>query len=267
MSLYPHTGAMEVTCGVFSKLILSALCLCVWAQVAEAAQQEVSLTNVAGTAHLTYAWLSAARAVQLSGPGIVLVIRPGDNLYEVNDRVETTATAPRYTRNDIYVSSSLAARIVQLAQQAELRVAAKQYAFQQRVEAQVAPPPVVQMHGTIVLNVQPLKGAEAVLVTGQAPPTAPVLITLLATLSSSLPNVLVSRHELQTNPDGTFQAIIPIGPDYTWRSWLNVLATSSPGITPASAKFFSTKQTMELTFRTKSSRVAFGSSLEFTHTP
>ena len=124
---------------------------------------------------------------------------------------------------------------MQLAQQAQLRIAAKQYAIQQRVEAAFAPPSV-ELHGAIVLNVQALKGAEALLVTGQAPPTAPVMITLLATLSSALPNVLVSRHELQASPDGTFQAIIPIGPDYTWRSLLNVLATSSPGVTSASAQ-------------------------------
>ena len=82
----------------FLQLILSALCLFVWAQTADAAQQEVSLTNVAGAAHLTYAWLSAARAVQHQRPRDRIGNLPGDNLYEVNDRVESTATAPRFTR-------------------------------------------------------------------------------------------------------------------------------------------------------------------------
>jgi hypothetical protein len=220
----------------FLQLMLSTLCLFACAQIAQAAQSEVSLVNVAGKAHLQYFWLTAARAVQLSGPGIVLVIRPGDNLYEVNDRVETTSTAPRYAGNDIYVSAALAAHIVRLAQQAESEVAAQQNEFRLRAQAATEAPTLPELHGAIVLNVAPLKGAEAVLVTGQAPPTAPVLITLMATLSSSLPNVLVSRHELQAGPDGTFQAIIPIGPDYTWRSFLNVLATSTPGVTSASAQ-------------------------------
>jgi hypothetical protein len=220
----------------FLQLGLFALCSLVCAQTAQAAQPEVSLVNVAGKAHLNYFWLTAASAVQLSGPGIVLVIRPGDNLYEVNDRVETTATTPHYKGNDIYVSATLAAHIVRLAQQAESDIAYQEDEARARAQAEMDATPVPAFHGAIVLNVAPLKGAEAVLVTGQAPPTAPVMITLLATLSSSLPNVLVSRHELQAGPDGTFQAIIPIGPDYTWRSFLNVLATSTPGVTSASAQ-------------------------------
>lgn len=218
----------------FLHLVLSLGLLLAWAQSAPAAQSEVSLTRVAGMANLSYSWLPVVGAVQLSGPGLIVVVRPGDNLYEVNDRVETTGTAPRYAGNDIYVTSSVAAHIVKLARQAQLQIASEQRAYE-AAQAQTVPP-VVELHGSIVLNVSPLKGAEAVLVSGQAPPMAPVLITLLATLSSSLPNVLVSRHELQAGPDGTFQAIIPIAPDYTWRSYLNVLATSAPGITSASAR-------------------------------
>jgi hypothetical protein len=220
----------------FLQLVLSIVCLFAWAQTAQAAQPKVPLVRVAREGRLNYFWLTASGAVQLSGPGIVLVIRPGDNLYEVNDRVETTTTTPRYTGNDIYVSAALAAHIVRLAQQAESGVVSEQNAVRARAEAAIDAVRAPELHGAIVLNVAPLKGAEAVLVTGQAPPAAPVLITLLATLSSSLPNVLVSRHELQAGPDGTFQAIIPIGPDYTWRSLLNVLATSSPGVTSASAQ-------------------------------
>ena len=90
------------------------------------------------------------------------------------------------------------------------------------------------MRGTIVLNVTQLQGAEALLVTGTAPPWAPVMLTLLATLSSELPNVLLSRHDLTAGSDGRFQAIVPIAPDYVRDSYINVLATSLPGV--ASAK-------------------------------
>ncbi|HEY4433545.1 MAG TPA: hypothetical protein VGM99_04000, partial [Candidatus Cybelea sp.] len=61
-------------------------------------------------------------------------------------------------------------------------------------------------------------------------------ITLLATLSSDLPNVLLSRHDLTAGPDGKFQAIVPIAPDYLRDSFIHVLATSSPGVISASAQ-------------------------------
>jgi hypothetical protein len=203
-----------------------------------ASSQGVPLARVANEAHLQYDWLSATRAVQLSGPGIVLVVRPGDNLYEVNDRVEVTAEAPRYVSNDIYVSQALANHIAQLArqallaglQQAQMAVLASE-ATQYRNEAIVS-----ELHGTIVLHVAPLQGAEALLVTGQAPPSAPVRLTLLATLSSDLPNVLLSRHDLTAGPDGTFQAIVPIAPDFMRDSFIHVLATSTPGVISASAQ-------------------------------
>ncbi len=205
-----------------------------------APEQGIPLARVAHAANLQYQWLTATRAVQLSGPGIVLVVRPGDNLYEVNDRVEVTQIAPHYVSNDIYVSRALATHITQLARQAELiaNAQAAQAANAQAAEANQERTETIvgEMQGTIELNVTPLKGAEALLIAGQAPPTAPVMITLLATLSSDLPNVLLSRHLLTAGPDGKFQAILPIAPDYMRDTFIHVLATSSPGVTSASAQ-------------------------------
>ena len=62
------------------------------------------------------------------------------------------------------------------------------------------------------------------------------MVTLLATLSSDLPDVLLSRHDLTAGPDGKFQAIVPIAPDYMRDTFIHVLATSSPGVTSASAQ-------------------------------
>lgn len=203
---------------------------------------EVPLASVARSAHLDYEWLSVSRAVQLVGPGIVLVIRPGDYLYDINDRVEVTATAPRYvtSENDIYVSRKLADHIIYLARQAEVAERAREVqlanlaaaeANQERTEAIVG-----EAHGTIVLNASQLHGAEALLVTGEAPPTLPVMITLLGTISPEIPNILVSRQTLTAGPDGKFQAIVPIGPDYMRDTYIRVLATSLPGVTSASAQ-------------------------------
>ena len=221
----------------FLQLVLSAFCLSVSAigVGAAAQQQEVPLSTVARTAHMSYSWLAAARVVELDGPGLVVVIRPGDNLYEVNDRVESTPTAPRYSaNNELYVTSSLADHIISLARSAQSQLAAAQDAQRRAAMERLAS--VVELRGTIVLNVEQLKGAEAVLVTGTAPPSAPVLITLLGLLSSDLPNVLLGRHDLQAGSDGKFQAIVPIGPDYTQGSFVKVLATSGPGVTSASAQ-------------------------------
>jgi hypothetical protein len=207
---------------------------------AGAQNQGVPLARVARSAHLDYEWLTVNRAVQLSGPGIVLVIRPGDYLYEVNERVEVTDIAPQYESNDIYVSKKLAAHILSLARQAELAQrdkeaqmasAAAAEANQERTDAIVG-----EARGTIVLSATQLKGAEAVIVTGTAPPSIPVMITLLATLSPELPNVLVNRQTTEAGPDGRFQAIVPIGPDYMRDTFLRVLATSLPGVTSASTQ-------------------------------
>jgi hypothetical protein len=196
---------------------------------------QVPLARVASDANLTYKWLVATRALQLSGPGILLVIRPGDNLYDVNDRVEVTADAPRYVSNDLYVSRALANHITYLARQEQQLIASQD--LQAATEARQAQDTMGgELHGTIVLNVAPLEGAEALLVTGQAPPSASVMITLLATLSSDIPNVVLSRHNLTAEPDGKFQAIVPIAPDYTRDSFIHVLATSSPGVISASAQ-------------------------------
>jgi hypothetical protein len=193
----------------------------------------IPLARVAHDANLTYKWLGAIRAVQLNGPGIVLVVRPGDNLYEVNDRVEISADAPRYVSNDIYVSQALANHITHLARQAQLSVEAP---IAQIVSAAYGGNAADEPRGTIVLNVEPLKGAEALIVSGQAPPSAPVMITLLATISSELPNIVLSRHNLETGPDGRFHAIVPIAPNYVRNSFIHVLATSSPGVISASAQ-------------------------------
>jgi hypothetical protein len=221
----------------FYQVVLFALCLQVTtlSVVADSAQS-VPLATVARAAHLQYTWLSASRAVQLSGPGIVLVIRPGDNLYEVDDRVEVTAVTPRYISNDIYVSRKLANHINQLVWQAQRLASIQEAQAASVMNAMLQQVNAPELHGTIVLNVTQLQGAEAVLVTGTAPPSAPVRITLLATLSSEIPNVLLSRHDLMAGPDGKFQAIVPIAPDYLRDSFIHVLATSSPGVISASSQ-------------------------------
>jgi len=225
----------------FRQVVFLVFCsLLLTPRVLASTEAGIPLAGVARTAHLEYGWLPTTRAVQLSGPGIVLVIRPGDYLYDVNDRVEVATVIPRYVSNDIYVSQALANHIIALARQAQLAAEAQadQVARAAANEINLARTETIapEIHGSIVLNVTPLKGAEALLVTGSAPPSAPVLITLLATLSADLPNVLLSRNQMTAGPDGRFQAIVPIASDYMRDTFIHVLATSSPGVTSASAQ-------------------------------
>lgn len=194
-----------------------------------AAQREYPLMRVAAQSGYTYSWLSSERAVSLSRPGIVIVIRPGDQIYEVNDRIETTSIAPRYASNDILVSEALARRINELA-----RVASGSASLGSGgIPLTITTTPV---QGSITLAVRPVPGSEALDISGTAPASVPVTLTLLATVSSDIPTVVVSRHDLQTDRSGHFQTTVSIAPDYLRGSILQVSATSVPGVSSATVQ-------------------------------
>ena len=71
--------------------------------IAEAAPMGVPLASVARGRTFNMHWLATERAVQLSGPGLVLVIRPGANLYDVNDHVEVAAIPPLWSERHLRV--------------------------------------------------------------------------------------------------------------------------------------------------------------------
>ncbi len=208
--------------------LAAALSLSMLPAIAAGAQSGVPLATVAARAGLAYRWLGPERSVSLSRPGLVVVLRPGETLYDVNDRVEIAGRAPRYAGGDLVVDQSLAAHIERLARttrSASLRPPA----------ATAGSGPQRTFSGAIQIEARHLPGSEAIAVNGQAPPGAPVTITLLATLSPDIPTVLVSRSDVQTDVNGRFGAIISTAPDYLRGSTIEVLATSAPGVAPASA--------------------------------
>ncbi len=194
---------------------------------AQAQSVSHSLTAVANHNGYNVQWLLPERAVRLYRPGIVIVIRPGATMYEVNNRVEFADAAPQYVNGDMLVSTSLAARLARLA-----FIAAASQAPMHEVRFEQTLPPV---SGAITLDVRPQQGSAAVNVSGHAPPAVPVTITLLATISHELPTILLSRNDIQPDSNGQFQASITIGPDYQAGTLIKVVATSAPGVTPASA--------------------------------
>jgi len=209
--------------------VLAALVSTVVGSNAQAQTPSYSLVAVAGHNGYNLQWLLAERSVRLYRPGLVIVIRPGATMYEVNNRVEFADAAPQYVNGDLLVSPSLAARLARLASMAAATASRQSYGGVRSTEAQAA------VSGPIVLEAHSQLGSEAIAVSGHAPSAAPVTITLLATISPDLPTVLVSRHDVQPDANGAFQATIPIGSDYFRNSILHVLATSAAGATPASA--------------------------------
>jgi len=91
-------------------------------------------------------------------------------------------------------------------------------------------------HGFISLEASQLQGAEAIVVEGSAPPNSPITMTLLAVVSTDVPTIVVSRQDVITDVNGRFRAIIPVAPAYERGTILKVVATSLPGVSPASAQ-------------------------------
>lgn len=194
---------------------------------AQAQSRSVSLTALAARSSYNLQWLLPERAVRLYRPGLVIVIRPGEREYDVNDRVEFADTAPAYVNGDLLVSSTFAARLSRLASVTAVR----NRAFIIGIHSADAP---AAAGGPISVDVRQAAGSDALSVSGRASAGAPVTITLLATISPDLPTVVVSRHDVQSDANGQFQAVIPTAPDYLRGSILRVVATSA-GSVPASA--------------------------------
>ncbi len=187
------------------------------------------LASVAARAGYAYQWQPGHSYVVLSRPGIVVVLRPGESVYQVNNQTAVADESPSYSRGDLYVTPALANRLAVLAGRSPSMV---RIAGGPTVVAQSD----ISAHGAITLEAQPLQGAEAISIDGTAPPNAPVTITLLATVSSDVPTIVVSRQDVVTDVNGRFGAVIPIASAYERGTILKIVATSLPGVVPASAQ-------------------------------
>lgn len=175
-------------------------------------------------------WLLPERSVNLVRPGISIVVRPGVSMYFVNDHVEFADRPPVYTNTgDLIVSPAFATRIAHLAAIAPAAAAGVQSAIPAVAAEQSA-------SGPVTISVRPVDGRQAVVVNGHAPSSVPVTITLFATFASEVPTVVLSRHDVQPDVNGNFQAEVPIAADYIPNTILRVVASSVPGTTPASAQ-------------------------------
>jgi hypothetical protein len=189
----------------------------------------VPLRSVAARAGYAYHWSTPGSSVVLSRPGTVVVLRPGAQVYQVDDHTEVADAAPGYSRGDLYVTKALAAHLEALARRTSPGARS----------AEISSTSDAPAHGSITLEARQLQGSEAIDVEGSAPAGAPVTITLLATVSSDLPTIVVSRHDVVPDVNGRFGAVIPIASAYERGTLLKVLATSSSGVASASAQLVS----------------------------
>ncbi|GAC1656917.1 MAG: hypothetical protein NVS9B12_08800 [Vulcanimicrobiaceae bacterium] len=182
-----------------------------------------SLRAVAAQSGFSYSWLAAEQAAAIERPGVVIVVRPGNQFYEVNDGSEFAGSAPRSAGSDILIPQRLVQRIRLLAR------AEGSAAIAQAATLSVGSAP---LSGALSMTVTPVNGQEALFVSGSGPQSAPVTLTLLATVSREIPDVILSRDDLITGRDGKFSATLWIAPDFMRDTILTVRATSLDTVAP-----------------------------------
>lgn len=201
---------------------------------AVSATRSVPLTQVAAQLGYGYAYLGPEDAVQLQRPGLVILIRPGEKLIDVNDRTEAMDAAPVFIKDDLYVPDSFVERLRQLAIKFPTTAAPPSTEGQVVI---IGPQAGETVHGgTISLKVRQLPGSQSLAVSGTAPPTAPITVTMKETFWSEVPDVILNRDDVDTDSSGHFQAIVPVAPGYFRGGIITVVASSLPGVTTASAK-------------------------------
>jgi hypothetical protein len=196
------------------------------------AGHETPLAKVAADLGFQYSYLGPEDAVSLTREGVTIVIRPGEALFDVNDRTEAMdGSPPRFSHSDIYISDALVRRLRQisahyssLAGDREIKVTT------------AAPSGYGAITGAITgLTFAQTPGKQEVTVGGKAPANAPITLTLIETISLEVPDVVLSRHVLLADVDGTFKTDLSIAPGYYRGGILTLVASSVAGVSPAKA--------------------------------
>jgi len=189
---------------------------------------DVPVSRIAEAHGLRLAWLDPQVAVGLSGPGVRIVLRPGDQIVEINGKSVTLAAAPYVRRGQMFVTDDTANRLGILAR-APIGAVSGPLA---QAQNGTAPP-----GGAITLYVNPVVGAEALAVFGTAPPGRAVQITLQSTFSRDMPDVVLTRQTVLPDGNGTFTAIVPIAPGFFRGSIITVVAATPPSGPSTSARY------------------------------
>jgi len=192
---------------------------------AVAAEPSVPLTRVAAENGYAYAWLAGEGAVSLSRPGLVVVLRAGQKLYRVGDRVVSADSAPYYDGTDLVVSQVVAANLRRLAQ-----------AFPVPPPPLAPPTQTAAVTGSLSVEARQVAGRDAIAVSGRGPADAPVYVTLTAEISRDLPVVVLSRVVTRVRPDGSYSADIGITSAPPRETVVIATVTSVTGVRSSSAR-------------------------------
>jgi hypothetical protein len=192
---------------------------------AAAAETSIPLARVAAENGYAYAWLAGEGAVSLSRPGVVVILRAGQKLYRVGDRVISADRAPYYDGTDLVVSAAVAANLRRLAQ-----------------AYPVPPPPfapptqTAAVTGSLSVEARQVAGRDAIAISGRGPADAPVYVTLTGEISRDLPVVVLSRILTRVKPDGTYEAEAGISSAPPRDTVVIATVTSVTGVKPSSAR-------------------------------
>ncbi len=202
------------------------------------ARGDVALAHVAAELGFTYAYLGPEDAVSLSRPGVTILVRPGERLFDVNDRTEAMdGPAPRFERNDLYVSDSFVARLkaIAITYSGDTSGSGRAITIARSSALTVAQSGSGPISG---LDVHQVPGQQVVSVSGKAPaPNLPILLTLVGTFSTEVPDAVLTRRQVTSDSDGRFYATVPIAPGYFRGAYLTMVASSVAGVASASLRF------------------------------
>jgi len=196
------------------------------------ADDRVPLAKVAHELGYRYAYLDQENGVSLTTAGAVIVIRPGDGYFTVNNRhLPVYGFIPFYRDNDVVVSRSLEREIANFlpARARAWRTAAKP-ALAERVAERVAAPVddgrVQSVEGTFT------PAASSVEILGRATPGTTVTLELRAALSEQLPVITLDGTAVVADRNGDFEAELDNSPDRFAYSRLFVVATAPGNAAP-----------------------------------
>jgi hypothetical protein len=200
------------------------------------AQEGYALSKVAADLGYRYAYLGPQNAVSLYRPGVTILIRPSNVLFQVNDNTESmTGDPPYFYLDELYVSEEFVDRLRQIAAKYPASSAPGQ--APSVVIDRSSPRLPGRASGAVsVLSVTQEPGAFRVLVDGKAPANLPITITLVQTPSKWLPDVVLSRSNTATDADGRFHADLSVAPGWYTGSIISVIVSSVPGVTTRSAQ-------------------------------
>ena len=196
------------------------------------AAHQTSLAVAAARLGYAYSYLGPEDAVALTKPGVTIVIRPGERLFDVNDRTEAMdGSAPQFSHSDLLISDALYARLKQISAKYPSQTSGERAIVVQNGSARAV------VSGAISgLTLSQAAGSQHIHIQGKAPANVPVTLTLYGTFTTEIPDVVISRNEVVSDADGSFKTEISPASAFYHGAILTLVASSVTGVTSAKAQ-------------------------------